>query len=655
MNRIDELVELLNKYNYEYHALDKPSVSDAEYDRLMQELILLEEKHPANKRLDSPTTRVGGVVISDFEKYVHEVPMLSLGNVFNEDEIYDFDEKIKKIVKNPEYVCELKIDGLAVSIEYKNGVLYKGSTRGDGTVGEDITHNVKTIVSIPLKLPEDIDIVVRGEIFMSKKSFEELNEKRKLENSDLFQNPRNAAAGSVRQLDSKITSSRRLDNFMYHYPLTKFNTHYESLMYLKKLGFKVNENIKLCKNLNEVKEYVKYWTKKRPELPYEIDGIVIKLNDIKEQKEVGYTAKVPKWATAYKFPPEEVVTKLKDIIFTVGRTGSITPNAVLEPVKVQGSTISSATLHNEEFVLSKDIKIGDYVYLRKAGDVIPEVVRVDYSRRKDVVDFKMIKNCPICDTALIKKEDQVDLYCPNETCPARNIEGLIHFVSRDAINIEGLGDKIIEYFYNLGFIKTFKDIYNLSSIKDKLIDLDGFGIKSVNNLLESIEISKSQSLERLVFGLGIGGVGLKTAKILCKNFKSMDRLILATSEELKNLYDIGDILALNITNYFKNEENLKEIRFLKEAGLNMNYLMSGGSIDQDLLGKKFVITGSFEDFSRDELKSIIELKGGNVVESVSKKTDVVIVGENPGSKFEKAKENNITIWRDAELRENLKL
>ncbi len=655
MDRINELVELLNKYNYEYYALDKPSVTDAEYDRLMQELIKLEEKYPQYKREDSPTSRVGGIVINEFENVTHEVPMLSLGNVFNEEEIEDFDTKVRKIVKNPEYVCELKIDGLAVSIEYKNGILYKGATRGDGVVGEDITHNVKTISSIPLKLNKNIDITIRGEIFMSKKSFEGLNKLRSKEGLELFQNPRNAAAGSVRQLDSKVTSSRKLDNFMYHYPLTKFKTHYESLEYMKELGFKVNPNIKLCKNVNEVKKYVEEWTIKRPTLPYEIDGIVIKVNDINEQKELGYTAKVPKWATAYKFPPEEVVTKLKDIIFTVGRTGSITPNAVLEPVKVQGSTISRATLHNEDFVIKKDIRIGDYVFIRKAGDVIPEVVKVDYTRRKDTKDFKMIKKCPICGSDLVRKDEFIDVFCPNDKCPARNIESLIHFVSRDAMDIEGLGERIIEDFYNLGYIKTFKDIYNLKDIKEELILLEGFGNKSVNNLLESIEHSKKESLERLVYGIGINGIGSKTAKILCKYYKTMDNLKNAKYEELKSIYDIGDILANNIVSYFEDEKNLEEIKRLEKAGINMLYLDTIQNIDENIVGKKFVITGSFENYTREEIKKVIESKGGNVIDSVSKKTDVVIVGENPGSKYDKAQEYKITIWRLEDLKSNLNI
>lgn len=655
MERIDELIKILNKYNYEYYTLDKPSVSDAEYDRLMSELIMLEEKYPEHKRENSPTIRVGGEVINEFEKVIHEVPMFSLGNVFNEEEIEEFDNRIKKLVECPEYVCELKIDGLAVSIEYRNGILYKASTRGDGTVGENITHNVKTIHSIPLKLNEAVDIIIRGEIFMSKKSFEALNVKRKLEKKDLFQNPRNAAAGSVRQLDSIVTATRKLDNFMYHYPLTKFKTHFESLEYMKSLGFKINPNIKLCKSIKEVKKFIEKWTLKRSSLPYEIDGIVIKLNNINFQNELGYTAKVPKWAIAYKFPPLEVLTKLKDIIFTVGRTGTITPNAVLEPVRVQGSTISRATLHNEEYILKKDIRVGDYVYIRKAGDVIPEVVKVEKSRRENTNKFEMIHNCPICGTTLTNKDDYVDTFCPNNSCAARNIESLIHFVERNAMNIEGLGERIIEDFYNLGYIKTFKDIYFLRDRKEKLALLEGFGNKSIDKLLKSIEESKNKSLERLIYALGINGIGVKTAKILCKRFNTMNELINSKVEELTSIFDIGKVLAINIRNYFDNKDNLNEIEELKKAGLNMKYFGKKLVVDDNFNDKIFVITGSFGEYKRDYLKEIIDSKGGKVTESVSKKTDIVVVGDNPGSKYDKAKEYNILIWNIDDVKEKLKL
>ena len=550
---------------------------------------------------------------------------------------------------------ELKIDGMGVSLEYRNGVLYQASTRGDGTVGEDITHNVKTIKSIPLKLNENVDIVIRGEIYMSKKSFAELNASRKENGLPLFQNPRNAAAGSVRQLDSSITASRKLDAFLYHYPLTPFKTHYESLEYMKKLGFKVNPNIKLCKNIYEVIDYIKKWTELREALPYEIDGVVIKVNDVTKYDEIGYTAKVPKWATAYKFPAQLVLTKLKDIIFTVGRTGMITPNAVLEPVKIMGSTVSRATLHNKDYVVNKDIKINDYVYITKAGDVIPEVVSVELSRRKDVKDFVMIKKCPICEETLVNPDGFVDSYCLNDKCPARNIEKLIHFVSRNAMNIDGLGDRIIEDFYNYGYIKTFSDIYKLKDKKEELIELEGFGNKSVNNILENIENSKNNSMERLLFALGINGIGAKKAKLISKQFPSIDELSNASFEELNDIKDIGPILSRSIVDYFSNDDNLAEIDRLKELGLNFKYNGKKIEVDEEYSGKKFVITGSFDFINRNEIKDFIEHKGGYTSESVSKKTDVVIVGKDPGKKYEDALKLNIPIWDENVLKSKLGL
>jgi DNA ligase (NAD+) len=650
MDRMNELIDLLNKYAYEYYTLDRPSVSDAEYDRLMQELTKIELLHPEWVRDDSPTRKIGGEVISEFIKVVHDVPMLSLGNVFNEEEIIEFDERISKVFPNHEYVCELKIDGLAVSLEYKKGKFFRAATRGDGVVGEDITHNVKTIKTIPHKLTEEVDITIRGEVYMSKKSFERLNAKSLEKGEMIFQNPRNAAAGSIRQLDSNIASSRGLDAFLYHYPLTTFKTHYESLMYMKHLGFIVNPNIKLCKNIEEVISYVDEWTMKRDSLPYEIDGIVIKVNNIKMQEELGYTAKVPKWATAYKFPPKQVITKLTDIIFTVGRTGQITPNAVLEPVKVAGSTISRATLHNQDFCIEKDIRIGDYVYIYKAGDVIPAVDRVEFSRRNgSEKEFTMITSCPMCKSDLVKKNGMVDYFCDNLYCPARNIEGLIHFVSRNAMNIDGLGERIIEDFYNYGYIKKFSDIYKLYNKKEELIELEGFGNKSVDGILNAIEKSKENSLERLLFALGINGIGSKTAKLLCKYYNNIYNLMNAKSEDLAKIKDIGDILSINIVEYFKNENNINEINELKSLGLNMSYLGKSIINDEIFKDKKFVITGSFDGISRNELKDYIELRGGFTSESVSKKTDIVIVGEDPGSKYDKAIELNIEIWNQDKL------
>lgn len=650
MDRMNEIIELLNKYAYEYYTLDKPSVEDAEYDRLMQELIRIESSHPEWVRLDSPTRKIGGEVISEFEKVTHRVPMMSLGNVFNEEEIRDFDEKVSKVFPKHEYVCELKIDGLAFNLEYKDGVFVRAATRGNGVVGEDITHNVKTIKSIPHVLKEKVDLDIRGEIYMSKKSFNKLNERQKEKGENIFQNPRNAAAGSIRQLDSSVAASRGLDVFLYHYPETPFKTHYETLMYMKKLGFVVNPNIRLCKNIDEVLSFIHEWTEKRNTLPYEIDGIVIKVNDIEQQRELGFTAKVPKWATAYKFPPEHVLTKLTDIIFTVGRTGQITPNAVLEPVRVMGSTISRATLHNSDYCIEKDIRIGDYVYIYKAGDVIPAVDRVELKRRNGAEKpFEMIKYCPMCGSNLVQKNGMVDYFCENIHCPARKIEGLIHFVSRGAMNILGLGDRIMEDFFNYGYIKEFSDIYKLDKYKEELTLLEGFGNKSIEAILKSIEESKQNSLDRLLFALGVNGIGAKTAKLLCKYYTTIDSLIDATEEELATIRDIGPTLSINIVNYFKDEKNIEEINELRKLGVNMTY--NGKKIieDENFKDKKFVITGSFDNISRDEIKEFIEERGGLTSDSVSKKTDVVLVGEAPGSKRDKAIELNIPIWNQAKL------
>lgn len=655
--RIDELVQIINEADYNYHTLDNPTISDQEYDKYLRELFELENEYKEYIREDSPTQRVGGKVLDEFAKITHKIPMMSLSNVFNEEEIRNFDERIKKEGFNPKYECELKIDGLSVSLIYEKGKFISASTRGDGIVGEDITENVKTIKTIPLKLNEDIDIEVRGEIYMSKNVFENINKNRIQNGLTPFQNPRNAAAGSVRQLDSKIAAKRKLDSFIYHLPNPEdynIKTHNEALNFMKKLGFKVNPNNKLVDNINEVMEFINYQTENRDKLPYEIDGIVIKVNNINEQKVLGFTAKYPKWATAYKFPAKEVLTRLKDIIFTVGRTGQITPNAVLEPVLIQGSTVKKATLHNENYVIEHDIKIGDIVSIIKAGDVIPAVLGPKKERRTgEEKEFKMITKCPICNSFLIKEKDQADYFCPNEHCEARKIEALIHFVERDAMNIDGLGEKIIEDLYNLKYIKNISDIYELNKYKKEIMELEGYGEKSVNNLLEAIENSKNNSLERLLFGLGIRQVGTKTAKILSKHYITLENIINATKEELNNIHDIGNIIADNIINYFKEERNLREINKLKELGLNMKYLNNSEIINNiNITGKTFVITGTLSK-GRDEIKQLIEKNGGNITTSVSKKTDVVIVGEEPGSKYTKALELGITIWKEEDLEKNI--
>lgn len=647
MDRMNEIIDILNKANYEYYTLDNPTITDQEYDRYMQELIKIEENHPEWVRDDSPTKRVGGEVISEFRKIVHEKPMLSLSNVFNEDEVRSFDEKIKKEV-NPNYVCELKIDGLSVSLLYEKGKLVRGATRGDGVTGEDITHNVKTIKSIPLVINKPIDIEVRGEIYMSKKSFNDLNKKRAMNNEELLANPRNAAAGSVRQLDSKVAASRNLDCFIYHLPNPSdygIKTHYEALKFMKDLGFVVNPNIELVNNIEDVLKYIEKWTLNRDNLPYEIDGIVIKTNDLKQQELLGFTSKYPKWATAYKFPALEVLTKLKDIKFTVGRTGQVTPNAVLEPVRLMGSVISRATLHNEDYVLAKHIKIGDIVSIRKAGDVIPEVVEVKKDRRNgSEIDFKMVHNCPICNSKLVKKDSSY--YCVNDKCDKKKIENLIHFVSRDAMYIEGFGDNIVEDFYNMGYLKSVVDFYELKQYKEELMELEGFGSKSINNLLSNIEKSKTNSLERLLFGLGIRYVGSKTAKILAKQFLNIDELMNANYDDLIMVKDIGDTIAKSVVEYFNNNKQL--IEDLKEHNINMSYL-GKTNVNDNFAGKTFVLTGTLSSITRNEAKSKIEELGGNVSGSVSKKTDFVIVGDNPGSKYDDALKLGINIWNEQEF------
>lgn len=655
--RMEELIEIINEADYNYHTLDNPTITDQEYDKYLRELFEIEAAHPDWVRDDSPTQHAGGKIIEGFNKVTHKIPMMSLSDVFSESEVIAFDERIRKEGITPEYMCELKIDGLSVSLLYEDGKLVRAATRGDGTTGEDITHNAKTIKVIPLKLKEKVNIEVRGEIFMNKETLVKLNEERKKHNQPLLQNCRNAAAGSIRQLDSKVAAARKLDNFIYHLPNPldyNLHTHAEAIDYMTRLGFKTNPNNRLVKNISEVIKYIEEKAKQRPTLPYDIDGIVIKVNSIEQQQKLGYTAKYPKWATAYKFPAEEVLTKLTDIIFTVGRTGQITPNAVLEPVIVAGSTISRATLHNEDYVKEKDLKIGDIVSIRKAGDVIPEVVEVKKERRTGKEkDFEMITTCPMCNTNLVKKEGQVDYYCPNKKCPARSIESLIHFASRDAMNIDGLGDRIMEDFYNFHFIGTIADIYSLKNHEQDLTRLEGYGDKSVTNLLNAIEDSKKNSLERLLFGLGIPHVGAKTAKILAIKYKELDNLMVATEEELTTIPDIGEIIAKSVIEYFNDNHHRSVVEELKEIGLNTKYLGQEVEENSEFNGKTFVLTGSLQLFTREEAEEKIEQLGGKAASSVSKKTSAVIVGSNPGSKYEKAKELGIPIWTEEEFKEKL--
>lgn len=660
MERLQEIKKLLNEYNYQYYVLDNPTVSDQEYDRLMQELQSIEAKHPEWVTPDSPSQRVGGQVLDSFRKVTHQRMMLSLGNIFNEDELRAFDDRIRNVYPQVEYVCELKIDGLAVSLVYANGQLDYGATRGDGTVGEDITHNVKTIKSIPLSIDYDGDLEVRGEIYMPKKSFQELNKQREANGESLFANPRNAAAGSVRQLDSSIAAKRKLDAFLYMVPTAAevgCTTHKEALDYIKKLGFKINPLTRVCTNVDEVWTFIEEMTAKRASLPYEIDGIVIKVNNLEWQERLGYTAKVPKWTVAYKFPAEEVVTKLKDILFTIGRTGQITPNAVLEPVRVAGSTVQRATLHNGDHILHKDIRVGDYVVVRKAGDVIPEVV-CSLKERRDGTEkkFKMIDVCPYCGSRLVRKDTEAAYYCLNEHCDFKKIERIIHFASRDAMNIEGLGEKIIEQFYNLGFVKRIEDIYNLYQHKEEIMEIEGFGQKSMNNLIAAIEKSKGNSMEKLLFGLGIKGIGAKMADNLSKEFQSMDALLDASSAKLLSIKDIGETIVQSINRFKYDPQAMEMIQNLKKLGLNMTYLKDTSLLQESIFHDKTVcVTGTLELMTRKEIKEYLARLGANVTGSVSKKTDYLICGKDAGSKLEKAQTLGVKVLSEEEFKKEVQL
>ena len=645
--RAKEITDLLEKYNYEYYVLDNPSVSDAEYDRLMQELIILEKEHPDLVNPLSPTQRVGGVVQEGFKEVRHTRMMLSLANAFNEDDLRDFDRKIKEALGEDKitYMCELKIDGLGMSLVYNKRLLY-AATRGDGSVGEDVTSNVVTIKSIPSHIDLEGDFEIRGEVFMPKKSLASLNEERAKTGEPLFANARNAAAGSIRQYDSAIAASRKLDAFWYYFVNAKdFNIRYhsEALDMADKLGFKTNKERRLCSGIEEVLKYIEEYSEKRPSLDYDIDGIVIKVDDMSLYDKLGYTAKTPRWAIAYKFPPEEVVTKLLDVIYTVGRTGKITPNAVLEPVRVAGSLVQRATLHNEDFMKDKGLMIGDFVVLRKAGDVIPEVVRPVVERRDGTeIPISMITNCPVCGSPLVRKDAMH--FCTNPECDARQIEGIIHYASKDAMDIEGLGDKVAEQFFNQGFFRNIPEIYSLYEHRDEIIQLDGWKEKSIDNLLNAIEKSKEQSLERVLFGLGIKEVGAKMAKTLARKYYHIDALKEATVEQLLEIDDVGPIVANSIVDWFNNEKHQEMIAKLKDLGVNFEYK---GQVVQAansyFSGKTVVLTGTLSSMGRKEATTLLENLGAKVTGSVSKATDVVIAGEEAGSKLDKAHALGITV------------
>lgn len=660
-NHLEAVKNKLNQYSYEYYTLDKPTVSDAEYDALMQELIKIEEDYPEFKTADSPSQRVGGKPLDSFEKVEHKVPMLSLGNAFNEGDLRDFDRRVRnEVADQVAYVCELKIDGLAVSLRYEKGLFRLGATRGDGTIGEDITNNLKTIRTIPLKLKEPLNIEVRGEAYMPKRSFAALNKEREERGEELFANPRNAAAGSLRQLDPKVAAKRNLDIFVYSIGSiegTVIDSHSAGLDFLEKVGFKTNPERRNCANIDEVIQFVDSWLEKRPDLPYEIDGIVIKVDSLEQQEQLGFTAKSPRWAIAYKFPAEEVMTRLVDIELSVGRTGVVTPTAILEPVRVAGTTVKRASLHNEDLIREKDLKIGDFVMIKKAGDIIPEVVNVLQEKRTgDERVFHMPTECPACGSSLVRFEEEVALRCINPKCPAQIREGLIHFVSRNAMNIDGLGEKVITQLFAEKLIEDVADLYQLK--REELLQLERMGEKSVENLLSAIEASKNNSLERLLFGLGIRHVGAKAAKILAQQFETIENLQHATIDQLTSIHEIGDKMADSIVTFFDKPEVNQLIEELKSYGVNMTYkgpkLINAEEIDSFFAGKTVVLTGKLEQLSRNDAKKEIEALGGKVTGSVSKKTDLVIAGSDAGSKLDKAQELGIEIWDEARMLQAIK-
>lgn len=637
--RILELRSILDRLAYEYYVLDQPSKSDQEYDRYYQELVALEDEFPQYRDPNSITQRVGGVVLDAFTKVEHKRTMLSLGNAFNLEDLHAFDERVREVVPNARYVVELKIDGLAMSLIYRDGRFVQALTRGDGVVGEDVTHNVKTIPSIPMHIPLQGEVEVRGEVYMPNASFQMLNEEREKNGEELFANPRNAAAGSIRQLDSSVAAKRKLDAFWYYFVNAQeydIHSHEEALQKMSEMHLRVNPLRKVCERIDEVWQFIEEITEQRNDLPYAIDGMVIKVDDLDAQNRLGSTVKVPRWAIAYKFPAEEVITKLLDIVVTVGRTGRITPNAVLEPVRVAGTTVSAAQLHNEDMIKEKDIRIHDDVVVRKAGDIIPEVVRPLLERRNDTqAVYHFPTHCPICGSELVRFPEEAAHYCINQDCLARVVESMIHFASRDAMDIDTLGDKKVEFFHKQGFLNTIEDIYCLKEHRQELIDLEGFKEKSVDKLLDAIEDSKQNPLEDLIYGLGIRQVGKKAAKVLAKHFLSMDALMAANEEELVAIKDIGQITAESITAFFHEPKNMELIAHLKGYGLRMD-TEAEQIQESSFSGKTIVLTGTLTQMTRNDAKALLESLGANVSGSVSKKTDLVIYGEAAGSKLTKA-------------------
>lgn len=650
--RIQELREQINEHNHRYYVLDRPTISDQEYDRMLQKLIRLEEQFPDLVTPDSPTQRVGGEPLSHFEKVQHTIPMLSLGNAFTFEDLQEFDQRIGRLTgrEGINYVCELKIDGLAVSIRYEDGVMVRGATRGDGTTGENITQNLKTIRSLPLRLQEPVTLEVRGEAFMPKKEFQRINQQKEQLGESLFANPRNAAAGSLRQLDPKLAAERALDIFLYgigeihgqSFP----DTHTESLDLLERLGLKVNPERVTVKGIDDVMDFVNYWRENRMELGYEIDGVVIKVDDLALRDELGSTAKSPRWAIAYKFPAEESVTVLRDIEINVGRTGAVTPTAVLDPVTLAGTTVKRASLHNEDIIREKEVMLGDHVVVKKAGDIIPEVVEVIKEHRTgNEKPYAMPTECPECGSRLVRLEEEVALRCINPQCPAQTREGIIHFVSRGAMNIEGLGEKVVTQLFNAGLVRGPADLYDLQ--EDDLLPLERMGKKSVENLLSAIEESKQNSVEKLIFGLGIRFVGSKGAKILARHFDDIHQVMEADREELEAIDEIGPKMAESIVTYFDKPEVKETIRRLEQSGVNMTYTGPARDqserVDSPFYGKTVVLTGTLESLSRKEAGARIEELGGKVTGSVSKNTDFLIAGEKAGSKLKKAQDLGVPV------------
>jgi DNA ligase (NAD+) len=657
---INKLREAIRKHNYHYYVLDEPIISDYEYDNLLRQLISLEQKYPELITPDSPTQRVGAKPLEEFETARHLVPMLSLSNAFSDKELLDFDKRIKKQFPHQffNYIVELKIDGLAIALVYENGIFQRGATRGDGFVGEDITQNLRTINSIPLRLIKYNNIQrveVYGEVYMNKESFEKLNQKRDKQGENLFANPRNAAAGSVRQLDPSITAKRQLDTFIYQATFpdgSNFRTHLEVLNFLKSAGFKVNPYIKECQDIEEAINYCKAWENKKSELNYEIDGMVIKLNQLNLREELGSTSKSPRWAIAFKFPAEQMTTVIKDIIVGVGRTGTLTPVAILEPVIISGSKVQRATLHNEDEIRRKDIRIGDTVLIQKAGEIIPEVVKVIKEKRggKEKV-FNIPEKCPVCGSKVIRLEGEIASRCNNLSCPAQVKERIKHFVSREAMDIDGLGSALIEQLVDKGLIKDFGDLYYLK--KEELSKLDRMAEKSSDNVIRAINNSKNRPLSNLIYALGIRYVGSYASKLLSKKINNLLDLKNMTEDDFINIAEIGPKIAKSIVLFFKKEENLKIIKKLEEAGLNLSS-QENGQEEQTLKGMQFVLTGSLESFTRDEAKKEIERLGGRVTGNVTKNTDYLILGKDPGQKYQKAKEIGINILEENNFKNMLK-